>query len=144
MIWYDKHNTNYEFCSMGKKRYKILIIDDDIFLLEMYSQKFKEHNFEIYTALSGQEALSQLEDGALSPDILIVDIVMPSMDGFELLKRIRDEKLCENARVLVLSNLGEQSDIEKAKQLGIDGYIVKASATPSEVVEKVIEMVEKK
>ena len=126
-----------------KKRYKILIVDDDIFLLEMYSQKFKEHNFEIYTALSSQEALSQLEDNALSPDILIVDIVMPSMDGFELLKRIRDEKLCENARVLVLSNLGEQSDIEKAKQLGIDGYIVKAGATPSEVVEKVIEMVEK-
>ena len=125
------------------KKYKIFIIDDDKFLLDMYSIKFKEHGLEVTTFLSSQEALSQFENNNVNPDIILLDLVMPIMDGFELLKKIRDNKLVPSARIVVLSNLGEQADIKKAEQYKIDGYIVKASATPSEVLDMVKGVLEK-
>ena len=126
-----------------KKKYSILIVDDDKFLLDMYSLKFQENDFEVHTAFGGEEALEQMKDKASYFDIILLDLVMPAIDGFEVLTRMRAEKLCKKASVIVLSNLGEPSDIEKAQNLEIDGYIVKASATPSEVVKKVLEVVEK-
>lgn len=125
------------------KKYKIFIVDDDKFLLDMYSIKFKEHGLEVTTFLSSQEALNQFENNNVHPDIILLDLVMPIMDGFELLKKIRDNKLVQGARIVVLSNLGEQADIKKAEQYKIDGYIVKASATPSEVLDMVKGVLEK-
>ena len=122
---------------------KVLIVDDDLFLLDMYALKFSEQGFDVSSAVSGEGAIHYLKAGGDSFVVLLLDLVMPGMDGFELLKRIRDENLCSSARVVVLSNLGEPSDIEKAKQYAIDGYIIKASATPSEVVEKVREIINK-
>ena len=116
---------------------KVLIVDDDPFLLDMYTLKFSEQGFDVTPAASGEEAMNRLKAGGDSFSTVLLDLVMPGTDGFDLLKQIRDEKLCPSARVIVLSNLGEPSDIEKAKQYAIDGYIIKASATPSEVVEKV-------
>lgn len=122
---------------------KILIVDDDKFLLDMYSIKFTESGFNIETAFSGAEALERVEKG-FRPDIYLVDIVMPTMDGFELIRQMKAKKVDLDSAVVVLSNLGQKDDIEKALSLGVDGYIVKASATPSEVVAKVIEIFNKK
>ncbi len=116
---------------------KIFIIDDDKFLLDMYTHKFNEKGFEVTQALGSKEALSKLKVG-ISPDIILLDIVMPIMDGFELLTLIKSEKLASSAKVIILSNLGQPADIEKGRALGADGYVIKASATPSEVVEKVM------
>jgi len=121
---------------------KILIIDDDKFLLDMYSIKFKEYDFDINTAFNGVEVLDKLKDG-LAPDVILMDIVMPGMDGFELLKNIKDNKLAQGSKIIILSNIGQDEDIEKGKKLGADGYIVKASATPTEVVEKVKKIIGK-
>jgi len=121
------------------KQLKILIVDDDQFLLDMYALKFKEKGFDVEAAFGSVSALSKLKDGKQF-DIIITDIVMPSMDGFELLENIKKDKLAEGSKVIVLSNLGQPSDIEKGKNLGADGYIVKANATPSEMVEKVLEI----
>lgn len=118
---------------------KVLIVDDDTFLLDMYSVKFREEGFVVVPALGSIDALEKLEEGE-NPDIMLLDVVMPAMDGFELLTKINADKLAENAKVIFLSNLGQQSDIDKGKQLGADGYIVKANATPSEVVEQVIKL----
>ena len=123
-----------------KNKGEIIIIDDDMFLLDMYSVKFNEKGYEVIPALGSMEALDKLRDG-LKPKVILLDIVMPDMDGFELLKLINTEKLAEESKIIVLSNLGQESDIEKGTSLGAHGYIVKASATPSEVVEKVEAMI---
>jgi len=117
----------------------VLIIDDDTFLLDMYAMKFGEVGFEVHTAPGGGEAIDMIKEG-LSPDVLLLDIVMPGMDGFEFLTAIKDEKLITNTKKIILSNIGQEDDIERGKKLGADGYIVKASATPTEVVEKVREI----
>lgn len=119
---------------------KILIVDDDKFLLDMYSIKFTENGCKVMTALNGDEALRLLAEGEIKPGICLVDVVMPGMDGFELIQKIR-ENYDHNCSVIVLSNLGQKEDVEKGLKNGADGYIVKASATPSEVVAKVGEIV---
>lgn len=126
-----------------KKHYSILVIDDDSFLLDMYALKFSQKEFTVTTASGTLEALDKLRAG-LEPDIIVVDLVMPAMDGFEFLETIGTEDLAQNALKIILSNLGQQEDIDRGLKLGAAGYIIKASATPSEVVDKVLETVEKK
>jgi CheY-like chemotaxis protein len=121
-----------------RKAKSVFIIDDDAFLLEMYALKFTQKGYDVATAPGTVEALEKLRDG-LVPDVMLVDIVMPTMDGFEFLAKIREEHLAKGATIIVLSNLGQPEDIEKGLALGAAGYIIKASATPSEVVEKVEE-----
>jgi len=123
--------------------YKILLIDDDKFLLDMYATKFNEKGFDVTAVFGGTDALSKLEDG-LDPDIILTDVVMPIMDGFEFLAELRKRKLAPDARAIVLSNLGQKEDIEKGMVLGAKGYIIKATSTPTEVVNKVLEIVETK
>ena len=121
-------------------RKRVLIVDDDKFLLDMYTIKFTENNFDVTAALGSVEALGKIKEG-IDPDVALLDVVMPAMDGFELLETIKRDKLAPRAKVIILSNLGQQSDIDKGNALGADGYIVKANATPSEVVEKVKEII---
>lgn len=116
---------------------KIFIVDDDKFLLDMYTYKFKEKGFEVTQAFGSVDALAKLK-GGIVPDMMLIDVVMPAMDGFELLGLIKSEGLAPNSKVIVLSNLGQPSDVEKGRALGANGYVIKASATPSEVVEKVM------
>lgn len=116
---------------------KIFIVDDDKFLLDMYTFKFKEKGFEVTQAFGSVDALAKLK-GGIVPDIMLLDVVMPVMDGFDLLALIKNENLAPNAKIIVLSNLGQPSDIEKGRTLGANGYVIKASATPSEVVERVM------
>ncbi|PIP68964.1 response regulator [Candidatus Nomurabacteria bacterium CG_4_9_14_0_2_um_filter_32_10] len=126
----------------GDKR-KILIVDDDTFLLEMYAFKFSQHNFDIYTALNGLQVIKKLEDG-FKPDIILMDIIMPEMDGFEMLEKINNENLSPDSVKIVLSNKSQQSDIDKGNSLGVSGYIIKANSTPSEVIDQVVEILSKK
>lgn len=116
---------------------KILIVDDDKFLLDMYTYKFKEKGFEVTQAFGSVDALNKLK-GGIVPDMMLLDVVMPTMDGFELLALIKSEKLAPNSKVIVLSNLGQPADVEKGRTLGANGYVIKASSTPSEVVQKVM------
>jgi CheY-like chemotaxis protein len=115
---------------------KILIIDDDKFLLDMYSLKFSKGGYEVNTAFNGEEAINKIKDGYV-PDVVLSDVIMPVMDGLKFLKIFHDEKLVPSATVIMLSNQGQNEDIEAAKSLGIDGYIVKALTIPSEVLEQV-------
>lgn len=115
---------------------KILIVDDDSFLLDMYALKFTQAGLAVDTALGSVQALEKIHAGA-TPDILLLDIVMPVMDGFEMLAKLRDEKLIPATVRIVLSNRGAPTDIEQGTALGAAGYIVKANSTPSEVVAQV-------
>lgn len=127
----------------GNTPYKILIVDDDKFLLNMYSIKFQKEKFDVTVASDGSEALKKLQEGFV-PDAIVLDIVMPVMDGLEFLEKIRGEDLAKDSTLLILSNQGQSSDIDKAKRLGIDGYIVKATTIPSEVVTEVQRMLANK
>ncbi|OGZ18042.1 MAG: hypothetical protein A2494_03925 [Candidatus Lloydbacteria bacterium RIFOXYC12_FULL_46_25] len=122
--------------------YNILIIDDDAFLLDMYSLKFSQKNFSVTTSSGTIDALEKLRGGYV-PDVMVVDLVMPTMDGFEFLEQVKKEELIPDALVMILSNLGQQEDIDRGKSLGAAGFIIKASATPSEVVDKVLDAIEK-
>jgi CheY-like chemotaxis protein len=121
---------------------KILIVDDDSFLLDMYALKFNQSHYGVTTALGPELALEKLRGGLL-PDIILLDIVMPVMDGFELMEKMKEEKLAPDAIRIILSNRGQPSDIARGESLGAAGYIVKASSTPSEVIAKVAEIISK-
>jgi CheY-like chemotaxis protein len=108
----------------------------------MYALKFNQSNFEVDTALGSLKALDKLRTGS-APDVILLDIVMPELDGFELLEKMKEEKLVLNAIRVILSNRGQQSDIARGEALGAQGYIVKANSTPSEVVTKVTEIINK-
>ncbi|HEY4505032.1 MAG TPA: response regulator [Candidatus Paceibacterota bacterium] len=127
-----------------KKKPFVLIVEDDKFLLDMYVMKFTEHGFTIDTAFGGQEALDKLVKNDVKPDIVLLDLVIPGLGGFKVLERIKKEKLIPKAFVVILSNLGQKEDVDRSMALGADGYIVKASATPTEVVNRVKAILEGK
>lgn len=115
------------------KKPVILIVDDDQFLLNMYQTKFEKSGFDVTVAASAAEALAKLGEN-LRPDAILLDIVMPTMDGFQFLEKLSAENIARGTAVIVLSNQGGDADRERAKKLGVAGYIVKASTIPSEVV----------
>ena len=126
---------------MTQETYNILLVDDDEFLIDMYSLKFSQAGHTIRAAKSADEALEALKDDGYTPDAVVLDLVMPYMDGFELLAAITEKDLAPGAALIVLSNQSEKEDLEKAKSLGAAGHIVKANAIPSEVltmIEKII------
>ena len=120
---------------MSNQNIKILLVEDDQTLTEMYALKFKESGFELLLANDG---LSGLEIAKKElPQVILLDIMMPKMDGFAVLTELKKDDQTKNTPVLMLSNLGQESDVEKGKKLGANDYIVKASMTPSQVIEKV-------
>lgn len=125
------------------KSYKILVVDDDKFLLDMYSIKFSEQGFVVETALGSEVALEKISNG-LRPDIFLVDLLMPKVDGFQLIEKLREQGIGRETVIVILSNLGQKEDVDRGLSLGVDGYIIKAAATPSEVVAKVIDIYKKK
>ncbi len=112
---------------------KILIVDDDSFLLDMYSLRFTQAGFDVVTAMNANETLEKLRAG-LQPVVCLFDVVMPSIDGFEMLETINQENLIPTSIKIYLTNLGQKQDLARGKALGAASYIVKANSTPSEVV----------
>ena len=115
---------------------KIILLDDDKFLLDMYSLKFSQAGFHVQPCFSTQEALETLR-GGFKPDVILFDVTMPGDDGFAFLQKVNDEKLAPNARLIALTNQGDDADKKKAEDLGVHKYCIKASMIPSEVVNMV-------
>ena len=128
---------------MEKTKSKILIVDDDSFLLDMYALKLSQNNFEVHTAVDGAQAIEQLKSG-LDPEIILLDIIMPIMDGFEMLEKMNQGKLSPNSTKIILSNKSQQQDIDRGNMLGVAGYIIKANSTPAEVIDQVTKILAKK
>lgn len=118
--------------------YRVYLTDDDRFLVDLYAVKFKNAGNEVQTFTGGEQLLAALRTSGAAPDAILLDVVMPGMDGFTALEAIRKEKLAPKAKVIILSNQGQDSDIERARALAADSYIVKASAIPSEVLAEVM------
>jgi CheY-like chemotaxis protein len=122
---------------------RILIIDDDKFLLDMYSLKFTQAGYAVRPCFSVAEALDEVRAG-YEPSVVLFDVTMPGDDGFAFLQKIKEEKLIPNARLIALTNQGLDADRDKAKELGVHRYCIKASMIPSEVVQMVKEEMAKK
>lgn len=114
---------------------KILIVEDDPFLSEMYATKLAQEKFEIEFAKDGKEALTKTKEA--KPDLILLDIVLPKMDGFEVLQKIKKDPELKKIKIIALTNLGQKEEIERGYALGVDDYIVKAHFTPTEVIAKV-------
>lgn len=126
---------------MSDRKYKILIIDDDSLILNMYVSKFLKAGHEVETARSGVEAISKLKDG-YQPEITLIDIVLPDMNGLDMLSKWHDDGLAPSAINIMFTNQNSPVETDRAKSLGVAGYIIKANLIPSEVVAKVIEVAE--
>ena len=120
----------------------VLLVDDDKFLLDMYIMKFVKEGYIAHGCLSVTEALKTLH-GGLIPDAVVFDLTMPEYDGFYLLKTIHEENLVPHAVLIALSNQMEDADRTRAKELGADDFIVKATKIPSEVVNIITESIQK-
>lgn len=115
---------------------KIVIIDDDKFLLDMYVTKFKNSGYTVMSFSSAQDALDKLKEEE-KVDAVIFDIIMPGMDGWTFAQEYRSKNLHPDAKFVILSNQSQQDDMNKAKDLEVDLFIVKALKTPSEVVNEI-------
>lgn len=121
----------------GKK--KILIVEDDTFLSDMYQTKFLSAGYDVHIALDGEQCLAILKEG-FRPDVMLLDVVMPRMDGIEVLGAIKNDEETKNIPVILLTNLGQENDIKRGMEMGAVEYLVKAHYTPSEVEKKVEEI----
>lgn len=114
---------------------KILLVEDDLFISEIYDRKLTESGFKVKLVSNGEEAIPAFYD--FEPDLVILDIMLPKKSGWEVLKeltKLKDE-IKKETKVIMLTNLGEKEKIQEALKMGADDYLVKASLTPSELVE---------
>jgi DNA-binding response OmpR family regulator len=118
-----------------QKANKILIIEDDSFISDMYKIKLESEGFDVNVAPDGIQGLEEVEKW--HPDLILLDVVMPKMDGFTVLQNLKQQPAVQSIPVVMLTNLGQRDSVEKGLKLGAEDYIIKAHFTPMEVVEKV-------
>lgn len=114
---------------------KVLIIEDDKFLRELISQKLMKENYETSEAIDGEEGIKKIKEE--KPHLVLLDLILPGIDGFEVLSRMRDDPVVSSIPVIILSNLGQKEDVEKGLKLGAADYLIKAHFTPGEIIEKI-------
>lgn len=119
---------------MGKKEFKILIVDDDDIVRETYAQIFKRKGANVITAIDGIEGV----DAATKeiPDVIMTGIIMPRMDGFQLIRTLGESTQTKEIPIIILSHLGREEDRKKAQEMGINNFIVQGSITPNEIFER--------
>jgi len=114
---------------------KILIIEDDKFLRELIFRKLINEGYDVKEAVDGEDGLKIAEKE--KPDLILLDLILPEMDGFEVLAKIKEKPALSQIPVIILSNLGQREDIEKGLSMGAIDYLIKAHFTPAEIVEKI-------
>ncbi len=117
------------------KAKKILLVEDDSFISDMYKAKLEYLGYDIETAENGKIGMEKAV--SFAPDLILLDIVMPERDGFELLADLKKDEKLKDLPIILLTNLGRREDIEKGFKMGASDYIIKAHFTPQEVVEKI-------
>ncbi len=121
---------------------KILIIEDDTFLGELMAKHFKEEGFDIYLALDAETGLEKLR--AILPDLVILDLLLPGMDGYEFLKIVKADSKLSSVPVIILSNFNQKDDIERGLKIGAIDFLVKAHLDLDEITEKIKQVLNKK
>lgn len=117
---------------------KILLAEDDRPISNTLANKLKRHDFEVLQAPNGKEALKMIKTD--KPDLVLLDLIMPIMDGFTVLENLKKENLIKKTPIIVFSNLGQKSDIEKVEALGVKNYLVKSDMSLNDVIGKINEV----
>lgn len=128
---------------MPKNNISILLVEDDSFISGMYETKLTNLGYAVELIDNGEAASQRLEQDPL-PDLILLDIVLPKRDGFEILEDLRSTERTKDIPVILLTNLGQKPDVERGIKLGADDYIIKAHYTPTEVVEKIAKVLSTK
>jgi DNA-binding response OmpR family regulator len=118
---------------------KVLLVEDDPLLIDIYTTKLKQSGFEVVVVEKGEQAFQTVLEEM--PDVVLLDIVLPHVDGWDILKSLKERAETKNIQVVILSNLGQKEEIEKGLELGAALYLIKAHYTPSEVVEEVNKLI---
>jgi DNA-binding response OmpR family regulator len=113
----------------------ILIIEDDKFLRELITQKLLKENYETSEAVDGEEGIKKIKEEG--PDLVLLDLILPGIDGFEVLSKMKEDSTLSSIPVIILSNLGQKDDVERGLKLGAVDYLIKAHFTPGEIIEKI-------
>lgn len=113
----------------------ILIVEDDKFLRELIAQKLIKEGYQIIEAVDGEEGVKKIKEG--KPDLVLLDLILPGIDGFEVLAKTKEDPSVAQIPVIILSNLGQKEDVEKGLKLGAIDYLIKAHFTPGEIIEKI-------
>ena len=134
--------STVDFAKLAGK--KILIVEDDAFLHNLLADKLellRKNGIEVFPTFSGKEALEKAKE--VRPDIVLLDVVLPGMNGFEVLEALRKDPDLKNVSVIILSNLNQDKDKQRAKELGVTDYMVKANFMLEELVERIVTILER-
>jgi DNA-binding response OmpR family regulator len=134
----DANNTNLGTNSPKKK---ILLVEDEVFLSSLLELKLSQEGFQVEKAMDGEEAFNMLEN--FMPDLILLDLILPKRNGFEFLEMLRHDPRFSQIPVIITSNLGQDSDIERGKTFGVIEYIIKNKLSIDELVDKVSQEVKK-
>ncbi|MFA5042218.1 MAG: response regulator [Candidatus Paceibacterota bacterium] len=126
---------------MNNNKTIVLLVEDDPFLSSILQLKLEKESFQVVRAGDGEEALNLLIEQRVKPDLVLLDLILPKKNGFEVLENIRQDPLLEKLPIIIISNLGQPSDIDRGKALGIIDYFVKARLSIDELVKRVKEEV---
>jgi len=125
---------------MSETKKTILIIEDDKFLRELICQKLKKEGFAISEAVDGEKGLQKVKTE--KPGLVLLDLILPGIDGFEVLTEVKKDPVLAEIPVIILSNLGQKDDIERGLKLGAVDYLIKAHFTPGEIIKKIKKILE--
>lgn len=114
---------------------QILLVEDDIFLAGIYQKKFEMENFKVFLVDNGEKVFAEAKKR--KPDIILLDILLPKLDGFSVLEQLKGDASTADIPVIMLTNLGQKDDVEKGLKAGAVDYLIKAHFKPSEIVDKV-------
>ncbi len=114
---------------------KILVVEDDKFLRELITQKLSREGYDVREAVDGEDGVKKVKES--KPDIILLDLILPGIDGFEVLAKIKEDSELADVPVVILSNLGQRDDVERGLKLGAVDFLIKAHFTPGEIIEKV-------
>jgi DNA-binding response OmpR family regulator len=127
---------------MSTNKTKVAIIEDDMAIVQMYRTKFENEGYEVATAPDGATGLELID--SFTPDIILLDLMMPNMNGLDMLKQLRGQAGGRDAKVVVLTNMGDTETATKVYKMAADDYIVKAEMTPKQVADRVKTLLDKK
>jgi DNA-binding response OmpR family regulator len=113
----------------------ILIVEDDKFLRELITQKLVKEGYDALMAIDGEEGIKKIREG--KPDLVLLDLILPGIDGFEVLSRMKEDENLAKIPVIILSNLGQREEVERGLKLGANDYMIKAHFTPREIIDKI-------
>ncbi len=119
---------------------KILVVEDDKFLREMITRKLDKEGYDVSQAVDGEEGLEKIRE--IKPDLILLDLIMPGVGGFEVLEEAKDDPEISDIPIVILSNLGQKSEVERGLDLGAEDFMIKAHFTPKEIIKKVKEIIE--